>query len=452
MEASIASLGAIFSQSGNLYPDLSCVSFHGNLYGPALAEVQSVFQLLPGDIIFTSKLAGCSVFFIAIFTWYRLFRHNYYRSQLIFVLSFGPILFWNRSEPFLLLISGIAATVQLKCVKYNARIFLLGLCAGLACCFKVHGALYVIAAAVLVRYESKGHGYFNFSSIPLILLGFTIPLAAAFSFQNVSFGGFIFYLNLAKRHGLSLPIFFNNFSFLFLASTPLIFIALINNLWKDHSYRAQLLSLIVIEMLGAIIASKPGAGSHHLIPFIAINGLFIDSLVARNKALKETPHEFYVINSILIFYAAICVTVTEIRFVSKFLRNWKTYTDAKNEVMEILNRADKDTICMGCSDIALYNFVLLRPILEKAGHSQVDYSAFMDLNYSGVTDSEFTRALKSGTFKIMLVPRGSSEPFSMVNLYTNKPLFSNETRTAFLYNYHLEKSYIHYSVYRYSGN
>jgi len=63
-------------------------------------------------------------------------------------------------------------------------------------------------------------------------------------------------------------------------------------------------------------------------------------------------------------------------------------------------------------------------------NQQVDFTGYMDLNYSGVSDSEFVKMLNQGDIQHILIPL-HGEAFSMNSFYVKKPLLSNSVRMAF---------------------
>ena len=61
---------------------------------------------------------------------------------------------------------------------------------------------------------------------------------------------------------------------------------------------------------------------------------------------------------------------------------------------------------------------------------QIDYPAYMDLNFSGISDKPLADALAQCKLGYLILPR-NGKPFSMFNIYTGRYLFSDEVRIAF---------------------
>ena len=102
-------------------------------------------------------------------------------------------------------------------------------------------------------------------------------------------------------------------------------------------------------------------------------------------------------------------------------------------------------VIFGISDDLSYDHVFFRPIFEMKGTRQFDYPAFMDLNFSGVSDNSFSNAITSCRFPYIAVPK-SGVPFSINNPYTGMPLFSNNFRLAFSENYKILPTQKNYYV------
>ena len=77
-----------------------------------------------------------------------------------------------------------------------------------------------------------------------------------------------------------------------------------------------------------------------------------------------------------------------------------------------------------------YNLTFLRPYLITSAAPQFEYAGFMDLSYSGISDKPFVAFLNGCQNKFIATPNHGI-PFSIVNFYTNEPLFSVDAQSAF---------------------
>ena len=60
LDSTVATLGVIFQNDGIIYPDLDDFTFHGLLYGPAVAEIQALSQSMGLPLIFSVQNSGHS--------------------------------------------------------------------------------------------------------------------------------------------------------------------------------------------------------------------------------------------------------------------------------------------------------------------------------------------------------------------------------------------------------
>ena len=420
-EPAMATLGIILLKGRPLYPGLDEYSFHGLLYGPLLFEIQAgaIFlgSTLAGlPVILSSKLAGLLAFLAASGIFFKLargwkFGRTYYT---LLLLPFGILAFWNRCEPLFLLL----VACSFWAIESGSRpraLLVLGLCAGLASGLKLHGFLYVAPAIVI--FWSRGK--FTLGAV-LILIG-----AAAGSFLLLFFPGqvslfsFIDYLVFATRHGLSWHVFLLNLIFVCALWSPLIVAFAANGRWQELR-RPSLLALGALQVVVAIVGSKPGAGIHHLLPFIPVNAL----IFARYLDADEEPAMQWVWIAMLLPGLAACAVLA-----SGLARDWRPYAQARQELERI--QAQYPDVVMGLAGGNTYSRAFLRPLLEMNGATQVEYSTYMDLQLAGVADTPLRQAFESCLIKHLAMPKG--EPaFSLRTYYPPAPpLFSDGLRETF---------------------
>lgn len=156
-EATIASLGGIFSRGDLLYPTPDTYPYHGLLYGPVLAEIQAGFRWFNLPTIFGSKIPGFLVFSTVLIVSWQILSKPLAKGYLLFLFPFGSfILFADRSDPYFLLLvvltlklgNDVATGKGYLPKKYLP--FVVGIFAGVASALKLHGAAYVLAAYLAI--------------------------------------------------------------------------------------------------------------------------------------------------------------------------------------------------------------------------------------------------------------------------------------------------------------
>jgi hypothetical protein len=162
VESTIATLGSIFLSGGQIYPELTVYSLHGLIYGPGLAEIQAVFQSLGLPVVMASKIPSVLAFAFSSIVLLLFLKNNLARSYLLFLLPFGLFMFWNRAEPFLVLLVALSL-IAMAYANGLFAVFLIGIFAGFASSLKLHAALYVVAALI------AGGSFTSFGVVGVIL-------------------------------------------------------------------------------------------------------------------------------------------------------------------------------------------------------------------------------------------------------------------------------------------
>ena len=434
LESTIATLGVIFFNGGQIYPILTDHSLHGLLYGPALTEIQSTFGLLGLPTILSSKIPGVLALIISIALLFSILKNNFSKAYLIFLIPFGLYLFWNRSDPFFLLLVALSLYISSYSNSIVA-VFLIGCFAGLSASLKLHAATYIVAVmAVTLNYKD-----FNLQKFLVFLLGIAITLTIAYSPKQISIINFVTYIELASKHGLSIKQLLINLFYLLGLSAPVIYLVIYKIAIK-RKYLVPVALLMLMEIFIAVIGSKPGSGEWHLLPFIPINAFLLERIFMDIAPPKPAMIPFK--------FGLLAVGVAGTLSLSSVVLNMITQYHFQRAL-----RIDVDTIAvdypgviLGVSDNSNYSHIFFRPLLEAKGFHQIDYPTYMDLNFSGMSDDSLSNAIKNCKFPYIALPK-KGESFSMNNSYTDKVLFSNNVRNAFNEKYTIASQNDNYIIY-----
>ena len=421
-EPAMATLGMVLMQGRPLYPALDVPSFHGLLYGPLVAESQAAavyLGTLAGlPVILASKLMGLATLLAACALFFKMapgwgFARTYY---VLFLLPFALYAFWNRCEPPLLLLVVLAFWAATAWPQRRA-LLMIGICAGLASGLKLHAFLYLVPAAVLVlaREKPPWPGFF-------ILAGVAAgSFLVLFLPANVSLAAFFEYVRLAGDHGLSPEQLLKNLVFVGALWCPLLVLP-----ERARLLRARpMLALLGLQLLVAMIASKPGAGIHHLLPFIPANALLFAPHAEASRGSASLG---------LVWLAALLPGVAAVLLLApRMALNWRDHHGAGRELAQI--HARHADVVMGVSGNKTYAYAFMRPVLEHGGVAQIEYSSYMDLQLVGVADTPLRQAFDTCRIRHLAVPKGEP-PFSLVTFYSETaPLFSDELRATFARRY-----------------
>lgn len=452
VEASTASAAQYFRLGIALYPQLSSFTFHGLLYGPLLSELNSLGYFL-GSGVLASKLVGWLAAWAAVglmlATTVRSGRFWTWAAANALVLcvlaAFGNVLTSDRADSLLLLF----ATAGCFCVVRFSGLPALAAAAalaGAAAGLKLHAPIYMVPALYLWASEQppqQARGWVKAALVALAagLVGLCLPFLPA----NVDLARYLGYLTLAARHGLSGWEFLWTAVFLGSLWVPpvLVWLAVPTLPRRLVTFAAVLFGL---ECVVCVIAAKPGAGLHHLIPYLSAHALLLQRMLDAGSATAQ--HEARAAQAATAALAAVLLGTAWIatfmfgellRFDLQVPRQEAT----RQELERLATRYPNGMLGIGGeSSFALTNF---RPWLTLSGTPQTDYGALMDLKLSGVSDEPLAAALAHCEIPYLFMPKGGA-PFTVANHYGG-PLFSDAVREEFLSRYALEETGRDFDVY-----
>jgi len=408
---------------------------HGLLYGPALYWVQVPFLALGSDPILSSKLPSVLAFNLAWVLLFYRYQHALAKAYLLLLLPFNLILFWNRAEPYFVLLVSLAVLVIDRRPKVWA--VMLGILAGLASSFKAHGLLYVLPFFIFF-------GVYSVRTVLEFTMTFAVVWFGFFLDGGTSLIQFLAYLKLAAKHGISFDYLERNIFFLLFTWIPIALTFKNIRTPKKDIYRW--VGVAIIELLVAIAGSKPGAGVHHLIPVLVLNSYLYET------QLRKTLHvdrKFFAIKFAFVILAVYVLSSVWKNVYDSEIKNLEQVESQRAARTEIQQLAvTYPNLWMGVTDKENDNYRLsfFRPYLVNPEAPQFEYAGYMDLNYSGISDQTLTRSLQQCQHPYIAMPK-NGKPFSILNFYTNESLFSEATQNAFRAHYTSHKEGSFFTVY-----
>jgi hypothetical protein len=188
--------------------------------------------------------------------------------------------------------------------------------------------------------------------------------------------------------------------------------------------------LILSMAITVIVASKPGSGPHHFFPFVPL--CLYGAIVLLDSPSTEAPRIATIV--FLLMLAAYSPGLILQVGHANYYRNTQTELVKVAEFSALLVTYPEAQI--GVSDQSHYADTYYKVLSVLRGHPlRVDFAAWMDLQYSGVQENNIIRFVKGCEVPAWILPLGP--PFTMVNLYTGRPMLSDEFRQAFSENYRL---------------
>jgi hypothetical protein len=391
--------------------------------------MQTIFIQTGMPVLIASKIPGLIAFFISILACLYLIKSPLARGYLIYLIPFGSMLYWNRAEPFFLLLVCMTLFFAEKKFDGKSLLIIVGILAGSASALKPHGAGYVFSAYLAATLGTT----LSIPSLLVFSISAIVSFLAFFLPSNFSLIHFLEYLKLASAHGLALQMWVENLVYLSFLAIPLLIS------WsgskKNRDTDISILLIALVEFFVAIIGAKPGAGIHHLLPFIPINAYIIHRLHPDAEAPRS------LIMKIMYFSLIIPAFFTILAIHLQMTRTWKNFKNAGEEV-QLLDKKYPDLV-MGLTDDRNYPFAFLRVLLSS---QQIDYPSYMDLQFVGFDDLTMSEEMRKCAITRILLPNKGA-PFSMNNFYTGKPLLSQRVRENFSNFYEMSFRGDYFSVY-----
>jgi hypothetical protein len=448
LQPTVASISWLWMEGHELYPNWMTDDVYGSVNGPVLFLLNGVALLLKPSI-FVSKLPGILSLGAALGVAWILFKRTTDNSLLSLLLLasllllleiFSVYAYWNRSEPFLILISVLAFLIASRSSSWVAGVSI-GVLAGLAVGLKVYGFICVIpaAAVALARVETLGGRLF------WAIIGSLFAAASAvfpYLEKHVSIMGHLRFIRAQLDQRWSISLFEENLLIVVVLTVP-IFV-----LWSRRKqplnasdrwlFAALGLSAATLTVLGA----KVGAGSHYLLPLVPI---FMYG-IARGCAFETEAKQIIALVFVSFFLA----------YGPNLFLNWRGlkyfYQDLtpsqREQIAELktyLNLYPDAQI--GVSDDAHYTSYYYRVLpVWKGRPLHVDFALWMSLAYVNVDEERIMRFIRGCAVQTWILPLG--EPFTKLNYFTNLPIVSDSFRQTFSSTYEQIKTGRAYQIWQ----
>jgi hypothetical protein len=285
-----------------------------------------------------------------------------------------------------------------------------------------------------------------------VIIGLSPFLLPTISLQN-----YLALAQLTRQHGVSWSLWSENLKAALLLFLPVaiawLHVTLLNRDRRCfHQYCFYGYSLIIAGLATTIIAAKPGAGAHHLLPYLPF---ILDLTLIYFAQLPRQPRRTLTIATILLLIADF-VLISSLLFKAGINSVvWVELSQGNGaaiirDLNTILARYPQQTIQMGYGENENYKFTFYRFILVFNDNPYLfDAMAIMDFQFAHYPFSDRTLGyLSSCQTDIWLIPKGDA-PFSQPNYYpTDTLLFSPEFRQRFQDTYQREDRSHFFDIWR----
>jgi hypothetical protein len=431
-EPTITAVSWLLHLGRPVYHDLDSAERYSLIYGPAVFLIHAVWLGIIGPGIVASKSVAAGAAIAAVLLVFIAYRRTagwrvavlLTATCLLVYLGFRNATFWTRPEPFLLLAVAMglwAATGNLSALGT----LVVAVAIGLALDLKFTGVLYLLAPLAV---QGSRHGWPR----AWIAVGGGLALAALpfLLLPQISLGNYVLWIRMSGQNGLLVGILEQNLEFGFLLVLPLLPL-LIGMTGDDKEARALVGALAIAVPIVALLASKPGAGPVHLVPFLpsVLYG------TAHWRQRGHTPFRFPR-GSVAAYVLALSgvAAIQQGYFVESMRR-----VDARAvaEDVDAFRRLHSGSMAIGYTGEVPGGAALsaYRPMLVfSSGDYWLDASALREQQLSRLPMPTRTiAAIDSCRTRYWLIPAGG-EPFDTRNMYPgteSKPLFPDAFRRAF---------------------
>jgi hypothetical protein len=439
-EPTMAAVAWLFHLGQPVYHTFDAAARYSHMYGPMAFIIPGWFLAAAGPGIMASKGAGILAGLLGLGIMYRVTRSATGRRNAILLtgvfvmlcLMYRNLSFWLRPDSYLLLFTSSTLLAATWRRQWLAAIGV-GLGTGLLLNLKITGVLYALPAFGLLMAR--------FGVWPVAVAGGTTAVTALLpfvAFDNVSLANYLLWIRMSAKNGLMFTTLRQNVEwalFLLIPLAPTMLAA--PPAWLSIAGRRWLYGSFLLGLAGVVVAaSKPGAGSYHLMQFwpfvIYAVALHADALPAalRTDALYRAGRLAFVIVITLIAFTQQVVFVAATKL-----------TDHVDAIADLTAFADANpgkTIDMGFANDR-DRLTYFRPALVfKTGHYLIDPPAVQEYQMSGIDLPAATLdALRRCAVDLWLIPQGST-PFNGPNKYPMtgyRELFPDSFKQAFFDHY-----------------
>ena len=374
MEPCIPVLATLMGQGQPLYHALDAPERYSLLYGPFLFTLNFLFvSMFEGNVIFASKLSG--VMFglgsvgLIFFCCKKHFGFFCSTLQLCFVivccLWFGHYAYWNKAEP-LLLFCGCCACCALLLRNQTLSVFIVAAAMAVSINLKIHSVLYFIPFLVAFLF------YNGFRAFALCVVGSGLLCLLPFvNHTACPLDNYIQWLGIFSTHPLSLFVFNLNIKHFLLLFVPVMLLVWINLPQHSSGYRPTsteqtiiILSGFFAMLLVCVLASKEGAGPHHLLPFAPFIVFIIGFLAPISKRIDTFSVRGLLTAMLIVFFsvAALLTAYKNQKLVWPFLMD-NSAKEVVADIEYIKNKYRGLNMQMGYGGDNSYVLTWYRPLL-----------------------------------------------------------------------------------------
>lgn len=413
-------------------------------YGPILFLADALFLTLAGGSIAASKLAGttASLLAVALLAWHAARRFGWRTVPVVVVVTLGgmlhagPMAFWNRPEPHIILAVTLALVVAARPRGEGKRrpglvdALVVGACIGYAMGTKINAVIYFVP--IVLGFLTDRRWPIQWSAIAasgvlVLLLPFAHPLIGL---ENWAHGLRDLVADRQPDWG-ALPGVLRHGAAVYLSPLLLAPFARTTLSRSDWIYLG---AVLVVGVVAGFLALSPGAGWYYMLPLLPMTVDLVARLLPRDGDGRPA------VMAVLVAAFVVLAWTPQKRLMRSMDR--LALENPGAEIAAVLARHPGATVEMGLGDdVETYRHTWPWARLAFAGHPATTASwSDMESTFLGrpAPPAKLARIAACAT-DLWLIPAGE-EPFAMASYYPGHPAYWPEFRDAFLLAYEKQES------------
>ena len=414
-------------------------------YGPALYALHAVVFAVLGANPTALKLPGIVANVAAFALLFAALRRRVGRRcaagvtllALAYLASYDARAYWCRPEPFLLL--GSALSLWLARARPRGATFAIAVVLAAMIDLKATGALYVLPVFALVarREGLRVAGLAGVGGAALALAPFAVP--------SVHLQPYLALLGRASGLGLSPRELSGNACAVVVLAAPTLLALGLKAAWPVHDSRAAwarvgrpahddavpVVPILLCAAAVCVAAAKPGAGRHHLVPFVPLAADAFANAVARiecSRVGERVARAAALLARVALCGVVLHMAASSARSLAPHARRARA---ASAELQTLVARIGSGDWQMGYGDTTSYEDTFERPFASRPTRLLLDGASQMESAALGFSASRLLeKSLAAGDPHVWILPRGA--PFSIENYYAGgPPVFDDGFRARF---------------------
>jgi hypothetical protein len=451
-EPTVASIAWLFATGQPIYHAPDAAARYSHMYGPLAFMVPAWCLEIVGTGIAQAKSVGIAAGLLTVLLVYRLARSATGTVNAVMLtgffaleaLMFRNVSFWIRPDALVTLFAAVALLGSSRSNPVAAAL-VVGAATGVLVNLKLTGVLYALPAIALL---AARHGTRRLSLAGIV--GIAVLAWPFVAFGNVSFANFRYWTQVSASNGLAFTTLRANLewaAFLLVPLAPLVLADGDTRLARQR--RWGLGGLAAGVAVTVIAASKPGAGSSHVLPFLPavlyLIALGIDAVPERVRRQSAFRHAAVAV-PVVAFVIAFCQQSYFITGATETSR-----MDLTGDLARFADQHPVARIAMGAGDSGA-RLTYVRPLLVfRSGFYPIDVPAVQEYQMSGLELPEATlQGLASCRSDFWLVPKGGV-PFANTNIYPSThgvTVFPERFRQMFAQHYERDDDTQYFQVWR----